>query len=119
MKFLLRLLILAVTVFLVSYLFPSLIEVDNFLTALIVALVLAVINAFIRPIVLILTLPFNILTLGLFTFVVNALMLVLASEIVPNFTVHSFWGAFLASILISVVNAFISSGVAEEEKDED
>ncbi len=117
MKFLLRLLILGATIFLISYLFPSLIQVDNFITAFIVALVLAIINAFVRPIVMILTLPLNILTLGLFTFIVNALMLILASEIVPGFAISSFWTALLASILISIVNAFVSSKVMEEEED--
>jgi putative membrane protein len=115
-KFLLRLLVLAVTVFLISYLFPGLIEVDNFVTALIVALVLAIINAFVRPVVLILTLPLNLLTLGLFTFVINAFMLIMTSAIVPGFRVHSFWTALLSSVLISIVNAFISSGLSEEEE---
>ena len=117
MKFFVRILVLAITVFLISYLFPGLIEVDNFVTALIVALVLAIINAFVRPVVLILTLPINLLTLGLFTFVINALMLMLTSAIVPDFRVQSFWTAMIASILISIVNAFISSGVSEEEEE--
>lgn len=119
MRFLLRLLILGVTIFLISYLFPSLIKVNSFMTALIVALVLAIINAFIRPIVLILTLPLNIVTFGLFTFVVNALMLILASQIVPGFAISSFWAALLASILISAVNTFVSSKAVEEEREED
>lgn len=117
MKFLLRLAILGGTIFLISYLFPSLIKVDNFVTALIVALILAIVNAFIRPIVLVLTLPINILTLGLFTFVINALMLILVSAIVPGFAISSFWAAIIASILMSIVNAFVSSQVVEEEED--
>lgn len=116
MKFLVRLVILGVTIFLISYLFPGLIKVDNLLTSLIVALVLAIINAFIRPIVLILTLPLNIVTLGLFTFVINAFMLILASYVVPGMSISGFWAALLASILISIVNAFISSGVEEEDE---
>lgn len=116
MKFLLRLVILAATIFLISYLFPGLINVDSPMTALVVALVLAIINAFIRPVVLILTLPINIISLGLFTFVVNAFMLILASKIVPGFTINSFWTAILASLLISIVNTFISSKMEEEEE---
>ena len=88
---------------------------DSPITALIVALVLAIINAFIRPVVLILTLPINIISLGLFTFVINAFMLILTSKIVPGFTISSFWTAILASLLISIVNGFISSKVEEEE----
>lgn len=116
MKFLLRLLVLGVTIFLISYLIPGLIQVDSLVTALVVALVLALINAFIRPVVLILTLPINLLTLGLFTFVINALMLLLASAVVPGFGISGFWAALVASILISVVNSFLSSRIVEDEE---
>lgn len=109
MKFLLRLLICALVIFLIAYRFPSLIVVDNFVTALIAALVLAVVNAFIRPVVLVLTIPANVLTLGLFTFIVNALMLWLVSVIVPGFKIAGFIAALVASLLISVVSTFLSS----------
>jgi len=118
MKFLLRLAILAGTIFLISYLFPGLIKVDSPLTALIVALVLAIINALIRPVVLVLTFPINILTLGLFTFIINGLMLILVSSIVPGFTISSFWAAVLASIFISIVNAFVSSRIVDEQQED-
>ncbi|MDI6892591.1 MAG: phage holin family protein [Actinomycetota bacterium] len=109
MKFLLRLLICALVIFLIAYWFPGLIVVDNFVTALIAALVLAVVNASIRPVVLVLTIPANVLTLGLFTFIVNALMLWLVSVIVPGFKIAGFIAALVASLLISVVSTFLSS----------
>jgi putative membrane protein len=77
-------------------------------SALITALVLGFVNALIRPIIFILSLPVNILTLGLFTFVINALLFWFVSTIVKDFTVDNFWTAFLASILFSILSFCIS-----------
>jgi len=89
------------------------IHIDTFYHALIAALVLGLVNALVRPILLVLTLPVNIITLGLFTFVINALMLLLASSVVKGFSVDGFAPAFLGAItlwLISVLtNWFIES----------
>jgi putative membrane protein len=63
-----------------------------------------VVNAIIRPVVLILTLPINLLTLGLFTLVINAAMLKLVSDVVPGFAIESFWAAFLGALLISLIS---------------
>jgi len=76
--------------------------------AIILAVVLGVINAFIRPVILILTLPLNILTLGLFSFVINALLVLLASKIVTGFTVKGFWWAMLFSIVVSLINSLFN-----------
>jgi putative membrane protein len=77
------------------------------------ACILSVVNTVIRPVVLILTLPINLLTLGLFTLVVNAAMLMLVSALVPGFAIESFWSAFLGALVISLVswgvNVFISN----------
>lgn len=78
--------------------------VDTFYSALIAALVLGLVNALIRPLVFILTLPVTILTLGLFTFVINALMIWLVSTIVKGFTVEGFVPAFLVALLIWLVS---------------
>jgi len=81
--------------------------VESFYTALIVALVLALVNAFIRPIILILTLPINILTLGLFTLIVNGFMFWLVSTIVKGFTIINFWSAVVAAVIYSIISMLI------------
>lgn len=89
----------ALALILVSYLVPGVI-VAGFYSALIAALLLGFANAIIRPILLLLTLPINLLTLGLFTFVVNAAMILLVSSIVKGFEVESFSVALLAAVLL-------------------
>ena len=87
------------------------IRVAGVFSAIFAAAALGIFNAFLRPIALILTLPINIMSLGLFTFVINAVMLKLASGIIPGFDVHGFWasilGAFLISIISWLLNTFI------------
>lgn len=80
---------------------------NHFTTALILALVLGAINAILKPILLLLTLPINILTLGLFTLVINALLVMLASSIVTGFKVENFWWALLFSLVLSLVNSLL------------
>jgi putative membrane protein len=99
-------LVSAVLIFVLANVLPG-IAVSGFLAAFVVAVVLGLVNAVIRPIILILTLPINILTLGLFTFVINALMVLLVAAIVPGFSVASFWWALLFSIILSVANAVV------------
>lgn len=85
------------------------IQVEGIETALLAALVFGLVNAIIRPVLLLLSLPLTILTLGLFTFVVNALMLLLTAFILPGFVITGFWVAVLAAILISLFSAILSS----------
>ena len=80
------------------------IQIKSLLSAVAAAAVLGVLNTFFRPIALILTLPINIISLGLFTFVINALMLKLASGVIPGFHVEGFWYAVMGAILISATN---------------
>ncbi len=96
----------ALTIFVTAYILPG-VRIDGFLSALAVAVVLGVINLLIKPIILLLTLPITVVTLGLFTFVINALLILLASAIVPGFTVDTFWWALLFSIVLSLINSFI------------
>jgi|SRR3989344_1590386 len=98
----------ALAVIAAAYLLPG-VHVANFTTALVVALVLGIINAVVKPILLILTFPITLLTLGLFTFVINAVVILLASSIVSGFTVDGFWWALLYSIVLSLVNSFLHS----------
>lgn len=96
----------ALAIIISAYILPG-VKVDGFVTALIVAVVLGVVNMFLKPILLILTLPLNILTLGLFTFVINALLVLLVSNIVPGFRVEGFLYALLFSLVLSVVSSFM------------
>lgn len=83
-------------------------RVDTFTTALIVALVLGVINAVIKPVLLILTLPINILTLGLFTFVINAGLLLLVSKFVSGFVIVGFIPALIAAVILWLISMVIN-----------
>lgn len=83
------------------------VHVKGFLTALGVAIVLAVINTFLKPIILFLTLPLTIVTLGLFVFVVNAWMLMLADKLIDGFSLNNFWWALIFSIYISIANSIM------------
>jgi putative membrane protein len=114
---LIRWLILTAAIMVASYLISG-IEVRGFLSAFLAAAILGVLNAFFRPILIVLTLPLNILTLGLFTFVINALLLEMASGVIGGFEVHGFWSAVLGSLIISVVNWLLSSFVTEQGRTE-
>ena len=108
---LIRWLVLTAAIIVASYLLEG-IQVKGFLSAFFAAAILGILNAFFRPILIILTLPINILTLGLFTFIINALLLKMASGVISGFDVRGFWAAVFGSIIISVVswalNSFIS-----------
>lgn len=95
-----------------SYLLDG-IHVSGFWSALFTAAILGILNAFFRPIILILTLPINILTMGLFTFVINALLLMMASSISSGFNVAGFWSAVFGALLISVVSWLVNGFIGE------
>lgn len=105
---LLRWLILAVAIMLAAYLFNG-IQIAGFGTALFAALALGILNALFRPILLILTLPINVLTLGLFTFVINAALLMMTSGLIGGLVVRGFGSALLGSLIISLVSWVLSS----------
>ena len=96
-----------------SYLLDG-IQVSGFLPAIFAAATLGILNAFFRPLALLLTLPINILSLGLFTFIINALMLKMASGIIPGFDVYGFWTAIFGSLLISLFSWLLNSFVSEQ-----
>jgi putative membrane protein len=112
-RFLLRLLITAVTVFLMANYLQPMISVDSFGTAVVFSIVLGLLNAIVRPIILLLTLPLTIVTLGLFTLVVNALVFWLAS-LLPGVgvDVDGFVGAFVGALIVTVVS-FVASRILE------
>lgn len=102
MKLFFHWLIAALAIGIASYIVPNV--SITLAGALIAAVVLGALNLFIRPIIVILTLPINILTLGLFSLVINALLVLLAAMIVPGFGVTGFWTAFIFALVLSIVN---------------
>ncbi len=102
MKLLIRLLINALAILLIAYLVPG-VAVTGFYTALIVAVVLGLLNLVIKPLILLLTLPITIITLGLFTFVINALLFWFVGTVVKGFSVEGFVPAFLGALILTVV----------------
>ena len=109
---LLRWLILTFAIMTAAYLFSG-IHVDGFGSALFAALVLGILNAFFRPILFILTLPINVLSLGLFTFVINALLLLMTSGVIGGLVVDGFASALFGSLIISLVSLLLSSFVSD------
>ncbi|WP_426063000.1 phage holin family protein [Flavobacterium sp. DSP2-3-1] len=112
MNLLLRILITSGLVLLIAHFMPG-VHVANFTTALIVAIVLGLLNIFIKPILVILTLPVTIITLGLFLLVINALMILLCTKIVGGFSVDTFWTALIFSIILSVLQSLMNGILGE------
>lgn len=104
MIFILRFIVNMVAILIISHLFPKMIWVDGFLSALVAAFLLGIVNVIVRPILVFLTFPLTLLTLGLFLLIINGLMLWLVSALVKGFHVSGFWGALFGSILISLVS---------------
>lgn len=123
LKLILRLVINAVALWIAATIVPGIRfggeETLSVISLVIVALIFGLVNAIIRPILVLLTCPFFILTLGLFTFVVNALMLMLTSWLAgPRFEVAGFWSALLGSIIISLVSMLLSAFLGESRRKE-
>lgn len=114
-KFIFRWLASAISILIIAKLFDN-IYISGFIVALWAAAILGIANTIIKPVLIILTLPINIITLGLFTFVVNGLILKLSAGIVPGFRVVGLFGAIIASIVLSILNIIITDlfGISEE-----
>lgn len=110
MKILINLLVTAATLILVTYIVPG-IHIDSFLTACIAALVLGVLNVLVRPVLIVLTLPVTILTLGIFIFIINASLFLFVASFVDGFVVESFWAALLGSLLTSIISSLLQKHV--------
>jgi putative membrane protein len=108
MYLIIRWLLNTISLILVANILPG-IQISSYWTALVAVAVLSIINSIIRPILIILTLPINILTLGLFTLIINGLMFWLASHLVIGFTLASFATAFWAALLFSIISWIINS----------
>lgn len=103
MKTILRFLISTIAILITAYILPG-VHISGIVAALVLAVVLAVINIFIRPVLIFLTLPITVMTVGLFVLIINGFLVMLASYIVPGFTVDNFWWALLFSIVLTVIN---------------
>lgn len=112
MNLLISLILNSLTLMVADYLVPGF-GVENFQTALLAAIILGVINTFIKPLLLVLTAPINLLTLGLFTFVINAVILWLAAAIVPGLTISGPIPAILAAVVVSVISTILSTLVKD------
>ncbi|MCK4777961.1 MAG: phage holin family protein [Actinomycetia bacterium] len=107
MKFLIRTIFIGIVIFAISQ-FTNFIWVDDIKVAIFAAFLLALINAIIRPIVVIMTFPINLMTLGLFTFVINALMLLLVDILVPGISLSGLFNTLIVSIMISICSTIFS-----------
>jgi putative membrane protein len=114
MNIILRIVISAVVAFALSYILSGL-HLQSFVTALILAIVLGLLNIFVKPILIILTLPITIFTFGLFLFVINALIILLAAKFVRGFRVDGFWWALLFSLLLSLLTSFLYKKSTQKE----
>ena len=113
MKLIIRILLSALAVVILAKILPG-IGVDSYMTAIIVAVVLSLLNFIVRPILVILTLPVTILTLGLFLLVINAIIILLAANLIDGFEVQSIWWALLFSLLLSLLQAILFSILKED-----
>lgn len=109
-----RIIVTSIIAFGLSYLLAG-VKIDTFWTAIVLAIVLAILNAIVKPVLIFLTLPITLVTFGLFLFVINAGIILLAAKMVNGFTVDGFWWALLFGLLLSLVTAVLYT----EEKPRD
>jgi putative membrane protein len=115
-KWVIKILVCAVNVFILAYILPG-IDIKDMFTALVVAVVLSFLDAIVKPLLVLLTLPATIVTLGLFLFVINACIILIDDHFVGGFKVESFWHALLFSVLLSFFNSFVhKKAFPEKEK---
>lgn len=114
MSFILKLLLTSVAILVAGYLLPG-IQVSTFWTALLVALVLSFLNVFLKPLMVILTIPFTVITFGLFLLVINAVIIMIAGSWVNGFRVDGFWWAMLFSIILSFISSLLERIVRHDE----
>ncbi|SHH98232.1 putative membrane protein [Chryseolinea serpens] len=111
-----RFLLSGLAVLLTAYLLPG-VHVEHYGYALLVAAVLAIVNFIIKPILIVLTIPITVLTLGLFLLVINALMILLVDSLIDGFRVDGFWWALAFSLILSVFNSLFSDLAGEKKRD--
>ncbi|MBO9634042.1 MAG: phage holin family protein [Chitinophagaceae bacterium] len=107
MKFIMRVVVTSIIAFGLSYILKKGVHFDTFWTAILFAIVLAILNAILKPILILLTFPITLLTFGLFLFVINACLILLAAKVIPGFVVEGFWWALLFSLLLSIATSLL------------
>lgn len=115
MKLLIRILLTSLLVMVITHFFPTIAYVDGFTTSLIVAVVLGLLNLFVKPILVLFTLPVTIFTLGLFLLVINAVIILLCTKLVDGFKVDGFLGALLFSIILSLSQSLVFAVTGENK----
>jgi putative membrane protein len=115
MSWIIRFLLNGLAVFLTAYLLPG-VDVEDYWTALVVALVLSLVNIFVKPLLIVFTIPITFITLGLFLLVINALMILLTDYFVDGFTVNGFWWALLFSLILSLFNSLFSDLLGDKNE---
>ena len=105
----------SLAILIVTYIVKG-IEIASPITAIVAAFVLGIINAFLRPLIILITLPINIFTLGLFTFLINVFLFHLVSKIIKGFVVTGFWPAFFGALLFSIISFLLSLLINKEGK---
>jgi putative membrane protein len=115
MKFLLRLLLNALALMVAAYFVPGL-TLSGPGAAIVAGIVLGFVNAIIKPILFLLTLPFTLITLGLFLFVLNAICLALTAAVVPGFTIAGFWSALFGALIVSIVSWVVNATIVSEQR---
>ena len=115
MNFLIRVLVVAAVSFGLAHLLSG-VHVTDFWTAFVFAIVLALLNMFVRPILILVTLPVTFITLGVFLFIINTLIILLASKFVNGFTIDGFWWALLFSVILSIITSAIDKKEKEDRR---
>jgi len=116
MNLFVKIIISSLAVFLTAYLLPG-VQVDDYITAIFVAIVLALLNGFLKPMLIIFTIPVTLLTLGLFLLVINACIILLADYFVDGFSVGGFWSALFFSLVLSVITSMMESLGGKKRKE--
>ncbi len=115
MNLLLKLLVSSLAVMLSAFVLPG-VEVDSFMTAIVVAAVLGLLNTFLKPLLIVLTIPVTILTLGLFLIVINAFIILMADDLVSGFTVNGFLYALFFSFILSIITGVLEGLAKQDDK---
>ncbi|AWW28948.1 phage holin family protein [Echinicola strongylocentroti] len=114
-RILIQLIVAGLAVLITGYLLPG-VYVEDFWIGVLIAVVISLLNYTIKPILIILTIPITIVTLGLFLLVINALIILFAAEIIPGFVVEGFWWALLFSFILSIINAIFGVSLLDNDR---
>lgn len=115
MNFIIKILLSSLSVVVAAWLLPGVL-IESYFTAIVVAFVLAILNMILRPVLVVLTIPVTVFTLGLFLLVINAVIALIAGYVVPGFVIVSFWSAFWFSLIVTIINYLINIDGKEKRR---